>query len=74
MWAVCKPNGDNFLFYTGSNGNWSNVHTCAAQWPDRRDAWRAIVSNRYVGRAHTTWISHTQSNMNQIVPEEDNQP
>jgi hypothetical protein len=70
MWAVFKCDGDGYLWYVGSNGNWSSDSLRAARWPDRRDAWQAVLDNDYVSRAHTVWLDNVQVDPNQIVPEE----
>ena len=72
MWAVAKTfhEGD-MLYYTGSNGNWSNDQTRAARWIDRRDAWQAIKDNGYVGRAVTVFVSNPRkADPDQYVAEE----
>ena len=73
MWAVAKPysQGEILMYYTGSNGNWSNDQTRAARWIDRRDAWQAVKDNGYVGVAITVWVSNPRkADPDQFIPEE----
>src|SRR5262249_11939308 len=72
MWAVAKrySQGELLLYYTGSNGNWSNDQTRAARWIDARDAWQAIKDNNFSGVAELVFVSNPRkADPDQVVPE-----
>ena len=72
MWAIAKTyrEGDR-LFYTGIKSDWTNQASAAARWCDRRDAWRCITANDWVGKAETVFFfTGNKADPNQYVVDE----